>query len=220
MSHQPGIPDPPHPLGTPHPHPFTHSPAYFHMGFCSVLFWDLAWEESDWCSCALWAGGSIKAPQCTVTATPNSNTMSSPSHHQHVDSRWIPAGRSVFTAVPSSFNTQLHTLIEFGKKLLPGELTMRTENHIFMPGRSILTLPFPPEPPAPPPAFAFQLQEGKNCCDKWDVSPVRVALGHIRCRAAWRCSPNVFLFTGPIIFIDFANDSEGAPLFMTPGKKK
>lgn len=127
---------------------------------------------------------------------------------------------SVFTAAPSSFNTQLHTLIEFGKKLLPGEFTTRTENHIFMAGRSILTLPLPSDPPAPPPAFAFQLQGGKNCCDKWDVSPVRVALGHLRCRAAWRCSPNVFLFSGPIIFIDFANDSEGAPLFMTPGKKK
>lgn len=100
---------------------------------------------------------------------------------------------AVFTAAPSSFNTQLNTLIEFGKKLLPGELTMRTENHIFMAGRSILTALTPPPPtywaPLPPDptstrsplAFAFQLQEGKICCDKWLVSAVQVAVGHFSC---------------------------------------
>lgn len=36
------------------------------------------------------------------------------SHHQHSGSRSI-AVVAVFTAAPSSFNTQLNTLIEFGK---------------------------------------------------------------------------------------------------------
>lgn len=47
---------------------------------------------------------------------------------------------------------------------------MRTENHISMAAHSILS-------PC----------SRKNCSDKYDVSALWVAVGHIRCRAGWRC---------------------------------